>query len=89
MASCKKQIVKVTQNVNGGMYVLINGGLSMEDKIAFPYSKTAQEGVKTKKKVLWIRLWDMILHRIQVLVKEEISCLKIYVWHSRAYGHIR
>ena len=45
----KKQIVKVTQNVNGGMYVLINGGLSMEDKIAFPYSKTAQEGVKTKE----------------------------------------
>lgn len=45
----KKQIVKVTQNVNGGMYVLINGGLSMEDKIAFPYSKTAREGVKTKE----------------------------------------
>ena len=43
------QIVKVTQNVNGGMYVLITGGLSMEDKIAFPYSKTAQEGVKTKE----------------------------------------
>lgn len=45
----KKQIVKVKQNVNGGMYVLISGGLSMEDKIAFPYSKSVQEGVKTKE----------------------------------------
>lgn len=45
----KKQIVKVKKNVNSGMYVLIDGGLSLEDKIAFPYSKTVQEGVKTKE----------------------------------------
>ena len=29
--------------------MLIDGGLSMEDKIAFPYSKTTQEGMKTKE----------------------------------------
>nr|WP_294667342.1 hypothetical protein [uncultured Blautia sp.] len=45
----KKQIVKVKENVNGGAYVLISGGLSMDDKIAFPYSKSVKEGMKTKE----------------------------------------
>lgn len=44
----KKQIVKVKENVNGGMYVLISSGISADDKIAFPYSKSIQEGMKTK-----------------------------------------
>lgn len=48
----KKQIVKVKENVNGGGYVLISAGLSREDKIAFPYSKTIQEGMKTKESTL-------------------------------------
>ena len=45
----KKQIVKVKENVNGGAYVLVSGGLSMDDKIAFPYSKSIKEGMKTKE----------------------------------------
>ena len=45
----KKQIVKVKENVNGGAYVLISSGLSMDDKIAFPYSKSIKEGMKTKE----------------------------------------
>lgn len=45
----KKQTVKVKENVNGGMYVLISAGISLDDKIAFPYAKAAQEGVKTKE----------------------------------------
>ena len=45
----KKQTVKVKENVNGGMYVLISAGISLDDKIAFPYAKSAQEGVKTKE----------------------------------------
>ena len=45
----KKQIVKVKENVNGGAYVLVSGDLSMDDKIAFPYSKSIKEGMKTKE----------------------------------------
>ena len=45
----KKQIVKVKENVNGGTYVLVSAGLSMDDKIAFPYSKSVKEGMKTKE----------------------------------------
>lgn len=45
----KKQIVKVKENVNGGTYVLVSGGLSFDDKIAFPYSKSIKEGMKTKE----------------------------------------
>ena len=48
----KKQIVKVKENVNGGAYVLVSGGLSMDDKIAFPYSKSIKEGMKTKEESL-------------------------------------
>ena len=39
-------------NVNGGSSVLITGGLSREDKIAFPYGDTAREGIKTKDSTL-------------------------------------
>ena len=39
-------------NVNGGYSVLITGGLSREDKIAFPYGDTAREGIKTKDSTL-------------------------------------
>ena len=35
-------------NANGGMSVIVKGGITREDKIAFPYGKTAKEGVKTK-----------------------------------------
>ena len=45
----KKQIVKVKGNVNGGTYVQVSAGLSMDDKIAFPYSKSVKEGMKTKE----------------------------------------
>ena len=45
----KKQTVKVKENVNGGTSVLVSGGLSMDDKIAFPYSKSIKEGMKTKE----------------------------------------
>ena len=66
----KKQIVKVKENVNGGAYVLVSGGLSMDDKIAFPYSKSIKEGNEDKGRISWIRLWDMIPHHMAVLVKE-------------------
>ena len=33
----------------GGTYVLVSAGLSMDDKIAFPYSKSVKEGMKTKE----------------------------------------
>ena len=45
----KKQIVKVKENVNGGAYVFVSVCLSMDDKIAFPYSKSIKEGMKTKE----------------------------------------
>jgi hypothetical protein len=47
-----KQFVSVGGSVNSGYSVLITGGLSKDDKIAFPYGKNAQEGVKTKDSTL-------------------------------------
>lgn len=44
----KKQIVRVKENVNGGSYVLIDKGITMDDEIAFPYSNSISEGMKTK-----------------------------------------
>lgn len=44
----KKQPLTVGGNANGGMSVIVKGGITREDKIAFPYGKTAKEGVKTK-----------------------------------------
>lgn len=45
----KKQALQVGGNVNGGYSVLVKGGLTKEDKIAFPYSSAAKEGVKTRE----------------------------------------
>lgn len=44
----KKQILSVGGNVDSGYSVLIKGGLSRDDKIAFPYGKAVVEGAKTK-----------------------------------------
>ena len=48
----KKQTVILGGSVYGGYSVLIKGGLSRADKIAFPYGKTAKDGVKTKEATL-------------------------------------
>lgn len=45
----KKQLISVGGNVNGGYYVLVKGGLSMDDKVAFPYGSDVKEGVKTRE----------------------------------------
>ena len=45
----KKQILKVGGNVNSGYSVLITGGITREDKIAFPYGDDVAEGAKTKE----------------------------------------
>lgn len=45
----KKQMVSVGGNVDGGYSVLVTGGITREDKIAFPYSKSTKEGMKTKE----------------------------------------
>lgn len=45
----KKQILSVGGNVDGGYSVLIKGGLSRDDKIAFPYGKAVVEGAKTRE----------------------------------------
>lgn len=45
----KKQIVKMTKISDGYMEVAnVTSGLSEDDKIAFPYAKSAKEGAKTK-----------------------------------------
>lgn len=44
----KKQVISVGGSVEGGYSVLVKGGITKEDKIAFPYGKTVQEGAKTK-----------------------------------------
>ena len=48
----KKQNVILGGSVYGGYSVLIKGGLTREDKVAFPYGKTAKDGVKTKEATL-------------------------------------
>lgn len=45
----KKQILKVGGNVNSGYSVLITGGITREDKIAFPYGDDVVDGAKTKE----------------------------------------
>lgn len=45
----KKQVLSVGGNVNSGYYVLIKGGLSMDDKVAFPYGSDVKEGAKTRE----------------------------------------
>ena len=48
----KKQPVKVGGSSDGGYSVLIRSGVSMEDKIAFPYGSAVKEGAKTKEGTL-------------------------------------
>lgn len=45
----KKQILKVGGNVNSGYSVLVTGGITKEDKIAFPYGDGVVDGAKTKE----------------------------------------
>lgn len=48
----KKQVLSVGGSVDGGYSVLINAGLTREDKIAFPYGKAVVEGAKTREGTL-------------------------------------
>ena len=43
----KKQEISVGSTVNSGYSIIVKGGLSADDKIAFPYGKDVQEGAKT------------------------------------------
>lgn len=47
-----RQEVKTGGNVSGGYSVLVTGGLTREDKIAFPYGDSAKEGAKTRESTL-------------------------------------
>lgn len=44
----KKQYLSIGGNVDNGYSVLITGGITRDDKIAFPYGKDVAEGAKTK-----------------------------------------
>ncbi len=48
----KKQEISVGATVDSGYSVIIKGGLSSEDLIAFPYGKDVKEGAKTKEVTL-------------------------------------
>lgn len=48
----KKQKVTVGANVDGGYSVLIKEGLSVDDKIAFPYGDDVKDGAKTVETTL-------------------------------------
>lgn len=48
----RKQIITSGGAVNSGYSVLIKGGLTRDDKIAFPYGKAVKDGVKTKESTL-------------------------------------
>ena len=45
----KKQVLSIGGNVNGGYSVLVTGGITRDDKIAFPYGDAVKEGAKTKE----------------------------------------
>lgn len=45
----KKQVLSVGGNVNGGYSVLVTGGITRDDMIAFPYGDTVKEGAKTQE----------------------------------------
>ena len=45
----KKQILKVGGNVNGGYSVLVTGGITRDDRLAFPYGDTVKEGAVTEE----------------------------------------
>ena len=48
----KKQVLAVGGNVDGGYSVLVTGGLSRNDKIAFPYGDSVFDGAKTREGTL-------------------------------------
>lgn len=48
----KKQKVTIGANVDGGYSVLIKEGLSVDDKIAFPYGEDVKDGAKTVETTL-------------------------------------
>ncbi len=48
----KKSPVKSGGTVNSGYSIMVKGGLTMEDWIAFPYGDLAKDGVKTKEGTL-------------------------------------
>lgn len=48
----KKQILDIGGNTDGGYSVLVNGGITREDRIAFPYGKTVKDGAITKEGTL-------------------------------------
>ena len=76
----KKQEISVGAAVDSGYSVIVKGGLSEDDLIAFPYGKDVKEGAKTKE-VTGSDVWILI-------EKGDILCLKIYAWLFREYGHI-
>ncbi len=43
----EKRFIELGRMLDGGYYMEVLSGLTMEDSIAFPYGKAAQEGVKT------------------------------------------
>lgn len=48
----KKQEIRVGATVDGGYDIIIKGGISIDDKLAFPYGKDAVEGAKTNEVTL-------------------------------------
>ncbi len=54
----KKQVLTVGGNVNGGYSVLITGGITRDDKIAFPYGDTVKK-VQRPRKFLPVRSMDI------------------------------
>jgi len=48
----KKQEISVGATVDSGYSVIVKGGLSEDDLIAFPYGKDVKEGAKTREVTL-------------------------------------
>ena len=48
----KKQEISAGATVDSGYSVIVKGGLSEDDLIAFPYGKDVKEGAKTKEVTL-------------------------------------
>ena len=48
----KKQEISVGATVDSGYDVIVKGGISADDLIAFPYGKDVKEGAKTKEVTL-------------------------------------
>lgn len=48
----KKQEIRVGATVDGGYDIIIKGGISSDDKLAFPYGKDTVEGAKTNEVTL-------------------------------------